>query len=106
MHKYLVELCNEGNDDEYVTFKQWTTVDQAELITIRNNNNLNILISKLDSTAHCYFAQAHSHYLNIVKAELKSEDLVLGDLAENYKFVVQDEIQGFHWNTSSNNTLF
>ena len=24
--------------------------------------------------------------------------LILGDFAENYKFVVQDEVQSFHWN--------
>ena len=24
--------------------------------------------------------------------------MVLGDFAENYQFVVQDEIQSFHWN--------
>jgi len=26
--------------------------------------------------------------------------LFLGDFAENYLFVVQDEVQGFHWNNS------
>ena len=26
--------------------------------------------------------------------------MVLGDFAENYQFVIQDEIQGFHWNSS------
>ena len=25
--------------------------------------------------------------------------LILGDFAENYKFVVQDEVQSFHWNS-------
>ena len=24
--------------------------------------------------------------------------IILGDFAENYSFVVQDEVQGFHWN--------
>ena len=26
--------------------------------------------------------------------------LFLGDFAENYKFVIQDEVQGLHWNNS------
>ena len=24
--------------------------------------------------------------------------IIMGDFAENYKFMVQDEVQGFHWN--------
>ena len=36
------------------------------------------------------------HRLDIYTKEKKT---FLGDFAENFKFVVQDEVQGFHWNT-------
>ena len=29
----------------------------------------------------------------------QSNIIILGDFAENYTFVVQDEIQSYHWNT-------
>ena len=28
----------------------------------------------------------------------ENEIIILGGFAENYSFVVQDEVQGFHWN--------
>jgi hypothetical protein len=38
-------------------------------------------------------------YLKKCKEELKENDLIVwGNFAENYEFVIQDEIQGFHWN--------
>ena len=50
-------------------------------------------------TAHSYIAKCQSKYLKNLKENLNdSEYIVLGDFAENYKFIVQDEIQGYHWN--------
>ena len=35
------------------------------------------------------------------KSEIDGSTLLfLGDFAENYQFVIQDEIKGFHWNSS------
>ena len=53
-------------------------------------------------TTHSYIAKAQAKYLKKCKEELKeNEVIVLGDSAENYEFVIQDEIQGFHWNKQS-----
>ena len=30
---------------------------------------------------------------------MDQSNIILGDFAENYVFVVQDEIQSYHWNT-------
>ena len=50
-------------------------------------------------TVHSYIAKSQAAYLAKVKNELNTtEVIVLGDFAENYQFVVQDEIQSFHWN--------
>ena len=36
-----------------------------------------------------------------IKPEIDSSTvLFLGDFTENYQFVIQDEVQGFHWNNS------
>ena len=94
---------SEDDDDEKnITFKQWTTCDRSELITC--SLPLEDFIAKLcdllnDITFHSYIAKAQAAYLKKVKENLKSNEvIVLGDFAENHTFLVQDEIQGYHWN--------
>ena len=46
-----------------------------------------------------FIAKAQGSYLKQQKENLGENDvIVLVDFAENYKFLVQDEIQGYHWN--------
>ena len=50
-------------------------------------------------TVHSYIAKSQAASLRKLKNELSStEVVVLLDFSENYEFVVQDEIQSFHWN--------
>ena len=50
-------------------------------------------------TAHSFIGKCQSNYLRELKGNLEeNEVIILGDFAENYSFVVQDEVQGFHWN--------
>ena len=45
---------------------------------------------------HSYIAKAQAKYLKERKQDLEEEAaLFLGDFAENYKFIMQDEVQGF-----------
>ena len=38
-------------------------------------------------------------YFKKLKSETGSSTVLsLGDFAENYQFVIQNEVQGFHWN--------
>ena len=55
---------------------------------------------KLDNIAsHSYIARAQAGYLKKLKTELPSDEvIVLGDSSDNYKFLIQDEVQGYHWN--------
>ena len=47
---------------------------------------------------HSYIAKAQSEHLKKLKSELKSDSITfLGHFAENYGFVLQDEVQSFHW---------
>ena len=92
------------DDDSSVDYKQWKTTDRAELVNMTETTTdfIDIIIKKLQKlTAHSYIAKCQAVYLTNVKKELKSNEVVvLGDSAENYQFVVQDEIQSFHWNNT------
>ena len=47
---------------------------------------------------HSYFAECQAQYLNDKKQSLHREEAsVLGDFAENYQFLIEDEIQSYHW---------
>lgn len=48
---------------------------------------------------HSFIAKKQAEYLNALKKDLPAGHvIVLGDYAENFSFIVQDEVQGFHWN--------
>ena len=59
------------------------------------------LCQKPDSiTAHSFIAKNQSQYLRKLKEELsQNEVMVLVDFAENHNFLVQDEVQSYHWNS-------
>ena len=47
---------------------------------------------------HHFFAKAQSDYLRTRKENLQQhEAIILLDFAENYLSVIQDAVQGFHW---------
>ena len=57
-------------------------------------------ISKL--TVHSFIAKCQARYLKDRKDNLlETSCIALLDFAVNYQFMVQDEIQGFHWNNIS-----
>ena len=50
-------------------------------------------------TAHSFIAKCQSNYLRECKENFEEHEvIILGHFAKNYSFVVQDEVQGFHWN--------
>ena len=101
---YLETLLKEERNKEEMSFKQWTTTDRAELINRIElvDDFIELLIKKIDHlTTHSYISKAQAKYLNNLKENLSPDEvIVLGDFAENYQFVIQDEIQGYHWNSS------
>lgn len=87
---------------DYVTYKQWVTVDRCtfETATKTTEEFLDSLCEQLIVLKrHSFIAKKQSEYYNYVKENLKiNEALVSFDFAENYAFVLQDEAQSFHWN--------
>ena len=98
----LYELIGDYDDETVIEFNQWTSTDRANLISRRENvpQFINLVIQQLEKlTAHSFIAKYQSNYLRESKENLEeNEVIILRDFAENYSFVVQDEVQGFHWN--------
>ena len=51
---------------------------------------------------HNFNAKKHTSYIETLKTILKRNELIIGvDFAENYFFIVYDEIWSFWWNKNS-----
>ena len=104
LQDYMFHTTGDFDDDDVIEFSQWTTADRSNLThhTETVNESKNIVIEQLHILiAHSYISKCQSRYLKKLKSEIDSSAvLFLGDFAENYQFVIQDEVQGFHWNNS------
>ncbi|KAG1662138.1 Alsin [Nymphon striatum] len=58
-----------------------------------------VVVALLKLTRHSFTTKSQSAYIKDLKSSMKPlEEIILkGDFAENYLYVVQDEIQSFHW---------
>lgn len=94
---FTMQYCDE------VRFSQWTTTDRATLQCHVENvtDFVDLLVNQLLALKkHQFIANNQSRFLKRMKdIVLEKEVIVTGDFSENYSFVVQDEIQGFHWST-------
>ena len=63
------------------------------------NEYKELVITAVNSlTVHSYLAKCQARYLKSKKINLTVyEVIVLVDFAENYNFIIQDEIQSYHW---------
>lgn len=102
---YLRELlinAFDSEDIERIEYKQWTSTDRAALETLVKTTDqfTDSLLEQLKCLLrHSFIAKKQSEYLNYLKKNLPTGHvIVLGDFAENMSFIVQDEVQGFHWN--------
>lgn len=101
----LQESLSQMFDDEMidtVTYKRWLSVDRCTLETgVKDKDEFidEFMQDLLKLKAHSFVATMQKEFVNEVKATLKSGNiLVTCDFAENYSFVLQDEVQSFHWN--------
>ena len=91
--------------DDLVSFKQWTLADRTELATqtLPLGDFLTRLLHKVDNlTAHSFIAKAQAQHLKSCKENLvEGSFIALLDFAENSNFIIQDEVQSYHWNQQS-----
>ena len=106
LHKSLQAAFNKHSIDT-VEFKQWTSTDRATLETrvLQVDEFVDCFITMLKKLlVHDFTAKMQSSFMQQKKESLKEgEFLVIADFSENLSFVVQDEVQSFHWNNSSAN---
>ena len=58
----------------------------------------NVMIKVQSIIVHSCIAKAQLEHLQKLRNELKSDTIIfLDDFAENYGFMVQDEVHSFHW---------
>jgi hypothetical protein len=78
--------------------------DRCELVTVVKSTEefIESLLEKLLLLlCHSFIAPQQAMFLKELKCNLQSGEFVfLWDFAENYSFVLQDEAQGFHWNSA------
>ena len=101
LEKFLDDELRHLDMDSEFHYCQWQTTDRASLVTLTTTYGeyKDLLVEKINElTRHSYLAKAQAKYIKAKKESLKkNEVMILGDFAENYQFLIQDEKQSFHW---------
>ena len=91
----------EDHEDSQIIYQQWIGTDRTTLSTDTTSlySLIDMVVTSIDAlTSHSYIAKAQSKYLKTRKENLDDTTVILlCDFAENFTFVIQDEIQSYHW---------
>ena len=95
--------CTDLPDE--VTFEQWVTMNRCSLMTktVAFDDYVSSLAKDLFALSrHHYIVKCQATFFKDLKThvEPEKEGLLVLDFAENYSFLVQDAVQGFHWENS------
>ena len=86
--------------DEEMSYSQWQSVDRTTLRTHTADVDdfIELLVYSVNNlTTHSFIAKSHAQHLKQRKEEItETECIILLEFTENYHYVVQDEIQGYH----------
>jgi len=101
----IIEELQQTFDDkliENVKYKQWVTIDRTSLQTLISTVDefLQLLSNDLKKLLlHSFLVKKQMEFLNYKKKNImKNECIVICDFSENYAFVLQNSVQGVHWN--------
>ena len=99
-----LERIFESNFIEQITYRQWTNVDRTTLtVTVSPvDEYLEKLKTGLEKLLfHSFLVKKQNDFISSKKMEMtENECIVICDFSENYAFVVQNSVQGVHWNNS------
>ena len=90
---------------EELTYSQWVSTDRSDIEQV--TQTLDDFVSKfcdrlLLLRKHGFIAKEQNKAFTRAKEDLEiGEVLVVGDFSENFKFIVQDASQSYHWNNGS-----
>ena len=102
LQSFIIEKFAEIYITNDIHYNQWDSTDLADfnrhISSVEKFTKL--LVDSIDIlTTHSFVAKNQTEYIKTRKIEMKeSECGVIMDFPENYHYVVQDEIQGYHWN--------
>ena len=95
---------NDFDVDDSIKCKQWIHRDGTKLIDIELlvSEFIDMFLEKFDLLCrHHFIANAQSAFFQLTKKTLPSDTvIILLDFTENYSFLVQDAVQGYHWENS------
>jgi len=101
----IIEQLEKNFEDkliETVNYKQWITSERTSLQTLISSVDeyLESLSSGLNKLLlHSFLVNKQREFMNNKKIKLmKNECIVICDFSENYAFVIQNSVQGIHWN--------
>ena len=102
LREYVELKFQEYDIEEDITYSQWDRTDRTILRTQTTpvDEFIELLVYHIDNLSkHSFIAKSQPRYLKVRKEEIDEETcIILLDFAENYHFIVQDEVQGYHWN--------
>ena len=88
-------------DSDEIVVSQWVSTDRCEIrnISFSCEQLLDECVRQITNlTKHSYIAKAQEDYLKHRKINIsKDEAIVLLDFSENFQFVIQNEVQSYHW---------
>ena len=103
---YLAEVFNshDFDDEDIVTYKQWVHTNRTTLVTLSTSVQefIQVACDAFDNLRqHHFVAKAQASYLSKLKDDISHDEaVVLLDFAENYSFLIQDAVQGHHWDNA------
>lgn len=101
----LQDKFQEWDEEDEITYSAWVTTDRTQQVsvTVTLGEYFNHLIKSLEKLLpHSFITKSQSNYLKQSKLSLKPEEaIILIDFSENYSYVIQDEVQGYHWTRDS-----
>ena len=104
LRTYLLELFD-MDEIENLSYYQWQK-DNKICTMIQLNITIEEVVDEVCKQAkflcdHHYIKNSQATYLEHCKSTQPEDNaLILLDFAENYSFIIQDAIQGYHWNKS------
>ena len=99
---YIESKLEEYEITDDINFSQWESTDRTTLQThvAPVEEFVEMLVYSIDNlSTHSFVSRSQSRFLKARKEAMDDKTcIILLDFAENYHYLVQDEIQSFHWN--------
>ena len=100
LKEYLYDSLDFDSDSEII-FQQWVGADRTTFLSDSASIHelIDMVVNSIDKlTSHTYIAKAQSNYLKSRKENIDENSIIFWATSQkNSTFVVQDQIQGYHW---------